>query len=98
MNLRKRGLRELPEVRGVIAGNVIDPAVLKAPRIGRRIPQRLRGEDAACECKRGRIELEDGNIGELAGVGIEKTIVEDAARLTLSRLAEDPVLDRKSVV
>ncbi len=40
----------------------------------------------------GRIELEDREIGELVVVGIEELVVEDAAGLAGTRLAEDPLL------
>src|SRR5205823_509516 len=77
------------------AGESALPAVVEDPVVDLRVPLSGGGEDAALEGESGGVELEDGEVGELVGLGVEALVVEDAGGLAgVVGLAGDPLAVR----
>ena len=56
------------------------------------VPEDAGGEDAFGDGKGLGVELEEGEVGEVVGVGVEELVVEDVSGLAGLLLAEDPLL------
>src|SRR5260370_42074 len=99
MQMRRAGVQAATTARrGVtvagdgFAGEGALPAVDEDPVVDLRIPSGGGGEDAALEGEASGVELEDGEVGELVGFGVEALVVEDAGGLAgVVGLAGDPL-------